>query len=74
MSRRFLRWLLADWRRYLPPRSVAVGLLGIAFAILLGEAPDSSLPAVIAIMAAVIAIYPQREIEIKKQLVPHRSR
>ena len=69
MSRRFLRWLLSDWRRAVPGRSLAAWLMGLVFGFILGEAPDGSLPILIAVIAAIVAVVPPRDAEIKKPLI-----
>ncbi|MBE2272403.1 MAG: UDP-N-acetylmuramoyl-tripeptide--D-alanyl-D-alanine ligase [Anaerolinea sp.] len=66
MSGRYLRWLFAKRNRWLPTRPLAAGLIGSAFAFL-SEAPDSPLPAIILIIAALIAVYPPDEGEVKKK-------
>ena len=63
MSRRYLRWLLKHPRRLLPLRPIGAWLIGLAVAWLAGNAP------LIAIIAALIAVIPQPEREIKKPLV-----
>lgn len=69
MSRRYLRWAYAKRRRYLPARTQAAFVIGLLLATLLSEAPDSLVPSLIATVAAVIAVVPERESEVKKQLV-----
>ena len=69
MSRRYLRWLFADRRRALPVRPTTAWLLGSALSVLLGEAPGSPLPAAVGAIAAVIAVFPPAEREVKKSLV-----
>lgn len=66
MSGRYLRWLIADRERALPSRPIGAWFVGLAFAFLMGEAPDSVLPIIIAIIAGVIAGIPPSEGEIKK--------
>lgn len=68
MSRRYLRWYSADRKRLAPIRPLAAWLLGLALAVAFGDAPGSP-PAVITILAALVAVYPQRQLEIKKKLV-----
>ena len=65
MSGRYLRWILASRSRLLPARSIAAWLLGLAISALLSEAPDSSLPPVFAIFAAIVAVAPPRQHEAK---------
>ncbi len=67
MSGRYLRWILSQRDRILPTRSLAAWFIGLALAFLMGEAPGSILPIIIAILAALIASIPQSEGEIKKQ-------
>ena len=69
MSRRYLSWAWSYPRRLPPARPFSAWLLGLAFGVIFGEAPDSNLPAVIAIIAALIAVVPIREAEVKKPLV-----
>ncbi len=69
MSRRYLRWLLSDWGRVVPGRSLAAWLMGLVIGFTLGEAPGGSLPILIAVIAAIIAVVPSRDAEIKKPLV-----
>lgn len=68
MSGRYLRWTLADRFRWLPPRPLSAGLLGIAIGALLAEASGSAVPGLIAIAAAAIAVIPPRRREVKKAL------
>ena len=65
MSRRYLRWILADRARALPIRPVAAGLAGLALA----AALDGALAGIGAAIAALIAVFPQTEGEVKKPLV-----
>ncbi len=67
MSRRYLRWTLAKRSRVLPLRPVGAWLLGLAFAS--AFASQRSLPALSASLAALVAILPPREAEVKKPLV-----
>lgn len=66
MSGRYLRWILMDRSRLFPARPIGAWLLGMAVASLLAEAPGSVLPAIVAILAAIVAIVPQRQPEVKK--------
>ncbi len=66
MSGRYLRWLLADRARWLPSRPALAGVIGVALAVVLSEG-GATLPALIAIVAALIAVYPPDEGEIKKK-------
>jgi len=67
MSSRYLRWVTAHRDRILPSRPIASWFIGLALAFLMGEAPGSILPFVIAIIAGLIASIPPAEGEIKKQ-------
>ncbi len=69
MSRRYLRWALADWRRALPLRPLAAWIAGLAIAYIRGDAPGSTLPFMIALVAAGIAAVPPARGEEKKPLV-----
>jgi len=68
MSGRYLRWVLAHRSRLLPARSIAAWLLGLAISALLSEAPDSFLPPVVAIFAAIVAVAPPRQHEVKQPI------
>lgn len=67
MSGRYLRWIINNRRYLLPTKVISAWFIGIALGFLMGEAPDSALPAIIGIIAAIIASIPQNEGEIKKQ-------
>ncbi len=69
MSRRYLRWLLADWRRTLPLRPLAAWLAGLVFGLVVSDAGDGALPVIIGLAAAAIAIVPPSAGEEKKKLV-----
>ncbi|MYE26167.1 MAG: UDP-N-acetylmuramoyl-tripeptide--D-alanyl-D-alanine ligase [Chloroflexi bacterium] len=66
MSRRYLRWFRLRRSRLLPARPIAASILGLAIAALLAEAPESVAPVVAAILAAIAAVLPQRQGEMKK--------
>ena len=66
MSRRYLRWVLLDRSRLLPARPIAVWILGLAIGGLLAEAPDSVVPVFVAVLAALVAVFPQLQGEMKK--------
>ncbi|MCY3834043.1 MAG: UDP-N-acetylmuramoyl-tripeptide--D-alanyl-D-alanine ligase [Chloroflexi bacterium] len=68
MSGRYLRWVLARRGRLLPARSIAAWILGLAIGGLLAQAPASAVPQIIALIAAVVAVYPARELEMKKKI------
>ena len=69
MSRRYLRWVLADWRRALPLRPLAAWIAGLAIGYIRGDASGSYLPFMIALVAAAIAAVPPAAGEEKKPLV-----
>ena len=69
MSRRFLMWLRRSPRHLLPRRALGAWFLGTVIAVVLGEAPNSALPLLIMILAALIAVIPKQEHEVKKPLV-----
>ncbi len=66
MSGRYLRWVLSRRSRLLPARPLAAWFLALAIGALLAEAPDSFLPAIVAIAAAIIAVFPARQREVKQ--------
>jgi len=68
MSGRYLHWAASRRERWLPARSISAWMLGIAVGALLAEAPGSSLPLIVALLAAIVAILPPRESEVKKSL------
>lgn len=69
MSRRFYLWLRRAPHYLLPKRALGAWFLGTAIAVVLGEAPNGALPLLIMFVAALAAIAPEREGEIKKPLV-----
>ena len=69
MSARYLRWLLAERERGLPNRPTLAGVIGAALAVVLSEG-GSFIPALIAILAALAAVNPPDEGEIKKPFRP----
>ncbi len=69
MSPRYARWLLKDRERYVPTKPLMAWFIGSAVGIFLGEAPGSVLPHLIGLIAAVIAVIPPDEGEIKKKFV-----
>ncbi|MYD08454.1 MAG: UDP-N-acetylmuramoyl-tripeptide--D-alanyl-D-alanine ligase [Chloroflexi bacterium] len=69
MSRRYLRWLLRDWRRALPLRPLAAWMAGVAFVFARGDATGSHLPFLVALVAAAIAAVPPATTEEKSPLV-----
>ena len=69
MSRRYLRWIVAARERVLPNRPMVIWAVGAILSVFLGEAQGSVVPHIIALMAALIAIMPPDEGEIKKAFV-----
>lgn len=69
MSDRYTRWLFSDITRWLPRRPIAAWFVGGALGLFLGEAPNSVIPEILAIIAAMIAAYPPDEGEIKRAFV-----
>lgn len=69
MSNRYLRWVLSDRQRVFPTRPIGAWFIGVALSFLMGEAPESILPIIIAMIAATIAGVPPAEGEIKKKFV-----
>ncbi len=65
MSGRYLRWLFADRSRWLPTRPTLAVIVGAALGVVLSEG-GALIPSVIAIIAALVAVYPPDEGEIKK--------
>ncbi len=63
---RYLRWLLARRSRWLPLRPFLVWLVGSALMLLLAEAPEATLPQVLTLPVALVAIWPQTGGEVKK--------
>ncbi len=66
MSGRYLRWVLGDRSRSLPARPIVAWILGLAIASLLAEAPDSIVPLIVAIFAALVAVITPRQQEVKQ--------
>ena len=69
MSRRYLRWLLADRARALATRPLLAWLLGIVLSVLLNEGTAVQRPYLVLSIAAIIAILPPSRRETKKPLV-----
>ncbi len=67
---RYLRWWLHSRERVIPTRTLMVTVVGVGLAFLMGEAPDSVLPVVIALLATIVAVWPPDEGEIKKAFRP----
>ena len=66
MSERYLRWVLADRSRSVPARPIAAWILALAIGGLLTEAPEGIVPQLVAIFAALIAVIPPRQHEVKQ--------
>lgn len=66
MSRRYLRWCLAQRERWLPRRPIIAWLAGVILGLILSEAPGSVLLTIIGVITAVVAVWPPDEGEIKK--------
>lgn len=69
MNLRYLRWWLAERERWLPARTAAAWGIGALLAVLMSEGGDL-LPGLIMSGAAVIAVIPPDEGEIKKKFNP----
>jgi UDP-N-acetylmuramoyl-tripeptide--D-alanyl-D-alanine ligase len=69
MSRRYLRWVVAERERALPNRPIVLWMIGAILSVFLGEAQGSIVPHIICVIAAGIAIMPPDEGEIKKRFV-----
>ena len=69
MSRRYLRWLLRDWRRALPLRPLGAWVAGVAIGYVLGDAGGSNPPFLVALVAAAIAAVPPAATEAKTPLI-----
>jgi UDP-N-acetylmuramoyl-tripeptide--D-alanyl-D-alanine ligase len=67
MSLRYLHWLFASRRRWLPTRPLIAFGLGSVFSFMFSESPDGILPSIIGLVSAAAAAYPPSEREIKKQ-------
>jgi UDP-N-acetylmuramoyl-tripeptide--D-alanyl-D-alanine ligase len=67
MSLRYLRWLFGASQRWLPTRPLLAFGFGCVFVFTLSESPDSILPGIIGIVAALVAVYPPAEREVKKK-------
>jgi UDP-N-acetylmuramoyl-tripeptide--D-alanyl-D-alanine ligase len=65
--RRYLRWWLRERDRFAPGRPITVAAIGALMAFFLSEAPNSPLPGLIGLIAAVIAVLPPDEGEIKRR-------
>lgn len=68
-SRRYLRWVLGDWRRVAPLRPLAAWIAGLVIGFVGGDAPSSNWPFIAALAAAAIAAVPPAAGEQKKALV-----
>jgi UDP-N-acetylmuramoyl-tripeptide--D-alanyl-D-alanine ligase len=69
MNRRYLRWWLAARERWWLQRPLAAWFIGAAVGLFMGEAPNSVIPHLVAIIAALIAVIPPDEGEIKRRFV-----
>lgn len=69
MSRRYLRWLLRDWRRAVPLRPLAAWVAGLAIGFVLRDAVEGNLPYWVALFAGAIAALPPAATEEKTPLV-----
>ena len=69
MGGRYLNWLRRTPRHLAPRRPLIAWFVGSIISILMAEAPGSALPPVIALIATLVAIVPQPEAQVKKQLV-----
>jgi UDP-N-acetylmuramoyl-tripeptide--D-alanyl-D-alanine ligase len=71
MSERYIRWLFSEREKWLPIRSIAIFLVGIVLAFFNDSIPNETalMPYIISILAAAIAIWPPREVEVKKTFV-----
>lgn len=67
MSLRFLRWLVQQRRRWLPWRPVLAWGISSAMLFVLTEAPGTFMFGVIGVIAALVAVWPESEGEIKKR-------
>ncbi|MDL1901909.1 UDP-N-acetylmuramoyl-tripeptide--D-alanyl-D-alanine ligase [Anaerolineae bacterium CFX9] len=66
MSQRYVRWLFGARSRWLPTRPVLAWFISSILIVLLSEAPGPFVPWMVAVIAAVIAVIPPGEGEIKK--------
>lgn len=66
MSARYLRWCLAQRERWLRRRPVVAWIASVVLNFILSEAPNNILLAIIGIVAALVAVWPPDEGEIKK--------
>ncbi len=69
-SERYIRWWLSKRDQSFPYRPLAITFVGSVLAFFLSESPNSPLPAIIGIVAAIMAVYPPDEGEIKKAFKP----
>lgn len=71
MSVRYLRWLFEDRQRYLPTRTVGVFVIGLVLAFINDSIPNETalLPYIISTIAALVAVFPERQGEVKKAFV-----
>lgn len=65
MGLRYARWWLAERERWLPYRPAGAWLVGAGIGVMLSEGGDL-VPGIIVLAAALAAVYPPREKEVKK--------
>ena len=65
---RYLRWIFGHRARWLPNRPVLAPLIGLAFGLLMSEAPGDLLLGFLGLTMAAIAGWPPRNREVKKPL------
>lgn len=66
MNLRYLRWCIAKRERWLPGRPVIAWLGGVVIGVILSEAPGNFMLTVVSAIAAVVAVWPADEGEVKK--------
>ncbi len=70
MSLRYIQWFFAKRDRWLPTRAVGAWLAGIVIGVILSEAPGNFILISAGIIAAVVAVWPPNEGEVKKGFKP----
>ncbi len=70
MSWRYLRWVIASRERWLPTRPAAAWAVGSIMSLLLVEADDGLMLAIIGLASAAVAAWPPRDREVKKAFRP----
>jgi UDP-N-acetylmuramoyl-tripeptide--D-alanyl-D-alanine ligase len=68
MTQRYLRWLVARRERWLPTRPAVTWAAGTVLSLILTEAPNELMLLLMSGVAAIIAVWPPREAEVKKPL------